>query len=59
LFIKGLSRDLKGYSLKKEAIIAGLFDRLEIWDEGLWNKYKAVADKDSSEIAEALGEMGV
>jgi MraZ protein len=46
-------------SLKKEAIIAGLFDRLEIWDEGLWNKYKAVADKDSSEIAEALGEMGV
>jgi MraZ protein len=46
-------------NLKKDTIIAGLFDRLEIWDEVAWNKYKAVAEKDSGEIAEALGEMGV
>ena len=45
--------------LKKEAIIAGLFDRLEIWDEGNWNKYKESTEKDSNEIAEAMGTMGV
>lgn len=46
-------------NLKKETIIAGLFDRLEIWNQEAWNKYKAAAEKDSGEIAEALGEMGV
>ncbi len=45
--------------LKKEAIIAGLFDRLEIWDEASWNKYKESTEKDSNEIAESMGTMGV
>ena len=45
--------------LKKKVIVAGLYDRLEIWDETNWNKYKKDAEKDSSNIAEALGEMGV
>ncbi len=45
--------------LKKQTIIAGLFDRLEIWEEDAWNKYKVGTEKDSGEIAEALGEMGV
>ncbi len=46
-------------SLKKKAIVAGLYDRLEIWDEGSWNKFKAGAEKESASIAEALGELGV
>jgi MraZ protein len=46
-------------NLKKETIIAGLFDRLEIWDETAWNKYKTTTEKDSNEIAETLGTMGV
>lgn len=45
--------------LNKKTIIAGLYDRLEIWDEGTWNQYKTGAEKESSEIAEALGELGV
>ncbi len=44
-------------NLKKKTIIAGLFDRLEIWDEITWNKYKASAEKDNTDIAEALGEL--
>jgi len=40
-------------------IIAGLYDRLEIWDEEKWNKYKEGAENESTEIAEALGELGV
>jgi len=46
-------------SLKKKAIVAGLYDRLEIWDEANWNKFKAGAEKESASIAEALGELGV
>lgn len=45
--------------IKRKAVVAGLFNRLEIWDESTWNKYKTVTEKDSSDIAEALGELGV
>lgn len=45
--------------LKKKVVIAGLYDRLEIWDENKWNKYKIGTEKESSAIAEALGELGV
>lgn len=45
--------------LKKKVIIAGLFDRLEIWDEDNWNKYKKGTEKKSGQIAEALGELSV
>jgi len=46
-------------NLDKKTIIAGLYDRLEIWDEVNWNKFKTSAEKDSASIAETLGEMGV
>jgi MraZ protein len=45
--------------LKKKTVVAGLYDRVEIWDENIWNKYKTSVEKDSSNIAEALGAMGV
>lgn len=45
--------------LNKKAIVAGLYDRLEIWDESAWNKYKIGTEKESAQIAEALGELGV
>jgi len=45
--------------IKKKVIIAGLYNRLEIWDEEKWIKYKQGAEKESENIAEALGEMGV
>ena len=46
-------------SLKRKAVIAGLYDRLEIWEESRWNKYKTGTERQSSDIAEALGELGV
>ncbi len=45
--------------LKKKAVIAGLYDRLEIWDEEAWQKYKAGTEAKSTDIAEALGELNV
>lgn len=46
-------------SAKKKVVIAGLYNRLEIWDELKWNKYKTGTEKQSGDIAEALGELDV
>jgi len=43
----------------KKAVVAGLYNRMEIWDEKKWETFKKEAEKDSSEIADALGEIGV
>ncbi|MEK9183390.1 MAG: division/cell wall cluster transcriptional repressor MraZ [Patescibacteria group bacterium] len=45
--------------LKKQVIVAGLYNRLEIWDESTWTKYKQSTEKNSEEIAERMGELGV
>lgn len=46
-------------SLKKSVVIAGLYSRLEIWDADKWNAYKEQTEKQSGEIAERMGELGV
>ena len=45
--------------LKKKIIVNGLYNRLEIWDENNWEKYKKITEKESGDIAEKLGELGV
>ena len=51
---------LKEYSgLDKSVVVAGLFNRLEIWDEKKWSNYKANLEKNSDSIAEKLGELGI
>lgn len=51
---------LKDYAgIKKDVTVAGLFDRLEIWDKNNWSSYKSKAEKNSDEIAEQLGRLGV
>ena len=46
-------------TLKKKVIVNGLYNRLEVWDENNWEKYKKTTEKESSDIAERLGELGV
>lgn len=43
--------------LNKKAVVAGLYNRLEIWNEEAWNTFKSATEKQSNEIAEALGEI--
>lgn len=51
---------LKEYAgINKDVIVAGLFNRLEIWDEVRWRDYKSDAEKNTDEIAENLGKIGV
>src|SRR3989344_3680211 len=45
--------------LGKEAIVAGLYNRMEIWDTKAWSEYKAKTESQSEEIAEKLGELGI
>lgn len=45
--------------LEKETIVAGLFNRLEVWSKNAWEKYKNSAEKDQDEIADQLGRLGV
>lgn len=51
---------LREYSgLKKEAILAGLYNRIEIWDSEAWKQYKTKTESASDEIAEKLSELGI
>jgi len=51
---------LKKYAgLGKSVVIAGLYNRVEIWDEKRWNLYKAKTEKEAGDIAERLKELGV
>ncbi|MEK7541757.1 MAG: division/cell wall cluster transcriptional repressor MraZ [Patescibacteria group bacterium] len=51
---------LKNYAgLKQRVIIAGVSNRLEIWDEERWNAYRTEMEKNTDMIAEKLGEMGL
>ena len=51
---------LRGYAgIRKKVVVAGLYNRVEIWDEEKWEEFKVEAEKSSSEIAETMGELGV
>jgi MraZ protein len=45
--------------LNADVVICGLFDRIEIWDKEKWDLYKKESEKDSTDIAEHLGNLGV
>lgn len=45
--------------LEKKIVVAGLYNHLEIWDQEAWEKYKGRAERNSNDIAEALGELGI
>jgi len=46
-------------SLTKKVIIAGVNNRLEIWDEARWNEYRSKTERDVNEIAEKLIDFGI
>lgn len=45
--------------IKKQVVVAGLYNRIELWDSTKWSTYKRGTEKTSGDIAEALGELGV
>ena len=45
--------------LNKNIVVAGLYNRLELWDQKKWEEYKSKTEKESSAIAEQMFELGV
>lgn len=45
--------------LKKEVVLAGLYNRLELWDSATWNTYKGQTEAESGSIAERMAELGI
>ncbi|MBI4281165.1 division/cell wall cluster transcriptional repressor MraZ [Candidatus Uhrbacteria bacterium] len=45
--------------VSKNVVMAGLYNRLEIWDEESWVGYTRETERTSGDIAERLGELGV
>ncbi len=45
--------------ITKEVTVAGLYNRLELWDSKKWNEYKSKTETESNQIAEQMGALGV
>ena len=55
-----LPENLKKFaSLEKEAMVVGLYNRVEIWNPEIWQSYSDAANKNTELIAEKLGELGM
>jgi len=51
---------LKKYAdLKKNVVICGLFNRLEIWDAKKWEEYKNKTEKKVGDLVSKLKELGI
>lgn len=51
---------LKQYALlTKNVVIAGLSNRLEIWDEKRWEEYQQKMEKEVGDLVSKLGELGI
>lgn len=45
--------------LTNKVVLAGIHNRVEIWDEKAWSLYKKKIEKQADQLAEKLGEIGV
>lgn len=45
--------------IAKNVVVAGLYNRLELWDTERWEAYKVQTEAEAGNIAEKLGELGV
>ena len=46
-------------SLESKVVLAGIYDRVEIWAENKWEEYKRRIEGQADALAEKLGEVGV
>ena len=52
-FLKGFAR------LDNKVVLAGVNDRVELWNENEWEIYKTGIEQNADQLAEKLGEIGV
>jgi MraZ protein len=50
---------LRDYAdLKKDVVVVGIYNRIEIWPIDSWQNFKKEMEENSSEVAENLSEIG-
>lgn len=51
---------LRSYAgLGKQVVLAGLYNRIELWSEAAWEAYTQRAEKNSGDIAEQMLSLGI
>ncbi len=45
--------------LRSRVVLAGVSDRIEIWNEKTWEEYKRRIEKGADQMAEKLGDLGI
>lgn len=45
--------------LSSRVVLAGIHNRVEVWDEKKWQDYTAVVERKADQFAEKLGEIGM
>ena len=49
--------NLKSFAgIRVKAVIAGVADRVEVWEEEAWNTYTKAIERDADQFAEKLGD---
>lgn len=53
-----IPENLKSYaSLRDKVVVAGVFERVELWEEGAWKTYTAGIERDAETLAEKAGNQ--
>lgn len=45
--------------LRGKVVLAGVAERVEIWNEKLWEGYKSRVEKQADQVAQKLGDLGI
>lgn len=45
--------------LETKVVVAGIANRVELWDEETWKQYQTGVEKEADTLAEKLGEIGM
>ena len=45
--------------LKARVVLAGVSDRVEIWNEKTWEEYKRRIERGADQMAQTLGNVGI
>jgi len=55
-----IPKNLCSYAnIRKEAIVVGVLDRIEIWSKSNWERYRKEAENKFVEVAEKLVDLGI
>jgi MraZ protein len=46
-------------NLRSRVVLAGVSDRIEIWNDKAWEEYKRRIEKSAEGMAQTLGEVGI